>query len=1669
MSNLATIVNNILADSGIDDINVVVTTGSYTNPAWIVSLPWTKITGTPTTLAGYGITDAYTQTQVNNLLNAKLSLSGGTMTGVIGLPNGTVGIQVGDDATIADRNVANTMYVAGVQNTDRGYINFSESAGNQLGAINGGDLTWRGVPIITTSNVSGTVNYIPKFTAANSVGNSVMSTDASGNFSITVSTSVNNSPTFTVYSSDASSGLGNPRIILSRSGEETLRLEAVPNVEGRIKAVAANAGVLTFYTGTDSEKMRLDALGMLGLGVTPSAWGTSFKAFQIGSGSNGGSVFGDVNYSVIHLASNVYHDGTNFKYIKSGEAAAQFRVYAYDGSFLWDRAGVAPSAGANITWSTIMKLDASGRLGVGIDPTQSLDVNGNGKFRGQDLFLGSSVDADNVIYIYSKNGAQSQIRTNAGVSGSYNGIMIASNYNQANTLPSWSLDLGGALNSTGNVNTFTVGYKAFGGAWASLMIVNANGDTVVSNNFTSASAVFNNGTNSTNGIKIVSTTSSSAFTGGIEFIRTTVAGGSKIQPLRDISIGGVGFNFLVTADNAAEISATYTSAIQVANTGNTSVGTTISKVRLNTVGVTGGTNGGGAYAGNSTYYGGGKAAVSSYYGDEYGNGAPYGTSAGDITPYTVWYGGGGGGYFKGGAGSPGPGGGGAGIVAIGGNGSTYDPGAGYDKAQGGAGIYARGGLNGDGSTRTWAGYFEGTIAVTGAATFSSSVTSTGLIVNGAEFYFSPANYASGGFTRLLGRNSSTGRIEGMSAADVQAFIGLSSYISGSGTTNTIPKFTSSSAIGNSVIIDNGTDVTVGNALRVNAFGNVAGGTIRMGAVNNGTEKWSYLVSTQYNSSSNPQGFSVIGAYTTATANQIVIGGSIYEANPATEIQFWTHTAVTHGTGGSKRMTIDTNGNVGINTATPSQKFEVSGGAIIASGFGNRAAGTGKALEIGMDGTNAILQAIDRTASAFIPIAINSSGATFNNSVTATQFKTPGFVEPTSVRGLFNNTNYSGPGWNNASLVTGNGATGVMMGGDAATYTYGWIQGVQTDNGGIKNLSLNPLGGNVGVGTFTSITSKFTVQGTQSEIHVKNDDTRALTLGGWDGTRQYIKSINLGVALTPLTLQASSFNFDTGLVGINTTNPQAGLQIEKYGSKFDSDVQYNQPAGNVFLSVTGAVADQANWFGMRGSYNSSTGSANLLLQANYRDVNSQAGHYISSKAQSLGVADFIIGKLVTTTSVSTPPTLVPQLTIAASGAVTISNNASPGLNISKDASLDNRYLRLTNTQASSVNWDLINQQNVGGNSFIIYNATANATAVEITPTGNMTASGVIGWYSGIGALSYGSGFVTMETNTANAIQFKTNGTTALTLNTNQTARFANSVGIGRDATYNLDVNGSIRGSDRLYWNGTNQLVYILNYQNLPYEAEVVTDTTANQGTAIRKPSGGFGGSTFFYGNYTSFPPGNYVAYFRMKVTSNASGASLGQLDVVGADIVPFAISLRPNMFDASNTWQYIRLPFTITGGGYIEWRMVGFQTGITDLFFDHVMIYQEASLSQIFVRNAFSVYVNQNTLGMQLNTSGALTVTSSVTATSFFESSDERLKSNIIDLDANVSSIIAKSYLKNGMQEIGYLAQDVERILPSAISKRDDGYLDLSYRQVHTAKIAALEKEVFELKQQLKNK
>jgi len=120
-------------------------------------------------------------------------------------------------------------------------------------------------------------------------------------------------------------------------------------------------GALLFNTNT-VERMRLDSSGNLGLGVTPSAWNSSFNVFQIGAT---GSLYGRANtgYDQAGFYSNArFASGTNdWRYLVTATASGYGQA---GGAHYWY---TAPSgtAGNAITFTQAMTLDASGRLGVG--------------------------------------------------------------------------------------------------------------------------------------------------------------------------------------------------------------------------------------------------------------------------------------------------------------------------------------------------------------------------------------------------------------------------------------------------------------------------------------------------------------------------------------------------------------------------------------------------------------------------------------------------------------------------------------------------------------------------------------------------------------------------------------------------------------------------------------------------------------------------------------------------------------------------------------------------------------------------------------------------------------------------------------------------------------------------------------------------------------------------------------------------------------------------------------------------------------------------------------------------------------------------------------------------------------------------------------------------------
>jgi hypothetical protein len=144
--------------------------------------------------------------------------------------------------------------------------------------------------------------------------------------------------------------------------------------------------------------------------------------------------------------------------------------------------------------------------------------------------------------------------------------------------------------------------------------------------------------------------------------------------------------------------------------------------------------------------------------------------------------------------------------------------------------------------------------------------------------------------------------------------------------------------------------------------------------------------------------------------------------------------------------------------------------------------------------------------------------------------------------------------------------------------------------------------------------------------------------------------------------------------------------------------------------------------------------------------------------------------------------------------------------------------------------------------------------SITSTGTVSAGTTFNWNGGIGALSYGSGVVTLETNTANAIELKTNGTAAITISTGQTATFANNIGLGVTPLTKLHLQGSspnyilltntaadgvgnaiqggIIGQSRGYSNNLSQMASILfrNENSAAwYKGEITFNTNGSDGT------------------------------------------------------------------------------------------------------------------------------------------------------------------------------------------------------------------------------------------------
>ena len=179
------------------------------------------------------------------------------------------------------------------------------------------------------------------------------------------------------------------------------------------EAVSVDTLVTTALTVTGTGALTVggtqivkDASGNVGLGVTPSAWGSGWTALQL----PGGSLMSQSATGFTNLLSNAFYNGTNYIYVTAAPATSYRQN---NGSHVWNIAATG-TVGNAISFTQAMTLDASGNLGVGTSsPAGKLHVASGRIFLDADFSVSwqsggvnrSRIVGDNVNSIIFENGS----------------------------------------------------------------------------------------------------------------------------------------------------------------------------------------------------------------------------------------------------------------------------------------------------------------------------------------------------------------------------------------------------------------------------------------------------------------------------------------------------------------------------------------------------------------------------------------------------------------------------------------------------------------------------------------------------------------------------------------------------------------------------------------------------------------------------------------------------------------------------------------------------------------------------------------------------------------------------------------------------------------------------------------------------------------------------------------------------------------------------------------------------------------------------------------------------------------------------------------------------------------------------------------------------------------
>jgi hypothetical protein len=130
----------------------------------------------------------------------------------------------------------------------------------------------------------------------------------------------------------------------------------------------------------------------------------------------------------------------------------------------------------------------------------------------------------------------------------------------------------------------------------------------------------------------------------------------------------------------------------------------------------------------------------------------------------------------------------------------------------------------------------------------------------------------------------------------------------------------------------------------------------------------------------------------------------------------------------------------------------------------------------------------------------------------------------------------------------------------------------------------------------------------------------------------------------------------------------------------------------------------------------------------------------------------------------------------------------------------------------------------------------------------------------------------------------------------------------------------------------------------------------------------------------------------------------------------------------------------------------------------------AAVTFVGTVNVFVTYPSNKAVNQ--DASGNVTLSGTMTALSFTASSDERLKTNWANLNIDFVSYLADvkhgtfERISSGNREVGVSAQSLEKLLPEAVIKSEEGLLGVNYGGVALVAAIELAKEVRALRAEI---